>query len=196
MSEPKTQEEFEQKVQELTERLNNELYYDKGETIKLWLEIEEYADIHNEDGWGPYYVEVSFTPKDRNDLMEIKTYILSSIFTKFYYLMNDSSLEEEFEYQCGEAYAYMREALFATNTIEEIQSYFMGRDIKKTVQQSWDGEELYVNSYLLMNPRKDVVEWALENKDALCLDEYDYKKGLQYQTVPELRALIEKEVIQ
>ena len=100
----------------------SKVYYDKGETIKLWLEIEEYADIHNEDGWGPYYVEVSFTPKDRNDLMEIKTYILSSIFTKFYYLINDSSLEEEFEYQCGEAYAYMREALFATNTIEEIQS--------------------------------------------------------------------------
>ena len=46
----------------------------RDEIIKLQLEIEEYADIHNEDGWGPYYVEVSFTPKDRNDLMEIKTY--------------------------------------------------------------------------------------------------------------------------
>lgn len=196
MTEPKTQEEFEQKVQELTERLNDEDHYDKDETMELWLEIEEIAYISADNDYGPYYAEVSFTPKDRTDLEEIRTYVFSSTFIRFQNIIHNWNLEGEFEYQCAERYGWTRKALFATSSLKSIKSFFEGKDIKKTVEQVWDGETVYVNSYLLINPRKDVVEWALENKEVLCLSKGDYEIALLYQSIPELRALIEKEVIQ
>ena len=193
MKEPKTQEEFEQKVQKLTERLNDEFSYDRDEIIKLWLEIEEFAYFYN-NCYGPYYTKVFFMPKDKNKLKTIARCVSSSTFTKFFHLIKDVSLEEEFIYQCGEVCAWKKKALFATEPLEVIKSYFMGQDIQKTVEHSWDGEEFGINSYLLMNPRKEVVEWALENNEALGIEPYEFEMGLDHQVIPEINSLIKRKI--
>ena len=42
----------------------------------------------------------------------------------------------------------------------------------------------------LINPRKDVVEWALAHKNELGISKEDIPYGLKYQTIPELKELI------
>ena len=133
-------------------------------------------------------------PKDKNKLKTIARCVSSSTFTKFFHLIKDVSLEEEFIYQCGEVCAWKKKALFATEPLEVIKSYFMGQDIQKTVEHSWDGEEFGINSYLLMNPRKEVVEWALENKDALGIEPYEFEMGLDHQVIPEINSLIKRKI--
>ena len=44
--------------------------------------------------------------------------------------------------------------------------------------------------YLLANPRKEVVEWALKHKDELGLNKEDASIAEQYQAISELRELI------
>ncbi|MBP5343772.1 MAG: hypothetical protein J6Y85_01685 [Alphaproteobacteria bacterium] len=44
--------------------------------------------------------------------------------------------------------------------------------------------------YLLINPRKDVVEWALKHKEELGLNKVERNFVEKYQVIPELRELI------
>ena len=67
-----------------------------------------------------------------------------------------------------------------------------GSDIKETLKYVNDKLHKF-NSYLLLaNPRKEVVEWALENKDALMIDELKLKKRLEFQDDSELKELIKQ----
>lgn len=194
MNEAITQEEFEKKVYELTEKLNSSFYYDKEAVIDLWEEIEEYADIYHPNDYDAYYTEVWFTPNEGTNLKPIITHIMTSKYLYLYHHIREWLLDEEFEYTCGEKFAWMKKAEFATSNLEGIKALFCGKDIKKTVENSWDGEGSWIYAYLLMNPRREVVEWTLEHKDIFEFGEWDIKLALDHQVIPELRTLIENEL--
>ena len=80
--------------------------------------------------------------------------------------------------------------------VKEIKEFFKKPEIyiKRSYaeQLSSLNDKLHkFNSYLLLaNPSKEVVEWALENKEALMIDELKLKKGLEFQDDPKLQELI------
>ena len=100
-----------------------------------------------------------------------------------------------FEYKiedfCCEFTNNKRGICFLIYSLTQLKNMF-GSDIKETLKYVNDKLHKF-NSYLLLaNPRKEVVEWALENKDALMIDELKLKKGLEFQDDSELKELIKQ----
>lgn len=85
----------------------------------------------------------------------------------------------------GEANAYSEEKEFcATEDLKTIEEEVKGQ--YKIVANEW------VAAYFLINPRKDVVEWALKHKDELGLNTVKREFIEKHQAIPELKELILK----
>ena len=73
-----------------------------------------------------------------------------------------------------------------TFTLEQIQEELTD----EVLQNVFKGHHVVSFKYLLANPRKDVVEWALEHKDELGISKRDMSEVAKYQVIPELKELI------
>lgn len=90
----------------------------------------------------------------------------------------NSSIQSEIDTKCA---VFPLEELQQELTDGVLQKVFKGHDVVSFV-------------YLLANPRKDVIEWALKHKEELGL-RYVQKRFIEkFQAIPELRELIFKEL--
>ena len=78
----------------------------------------------------------------------------------------------------------------ATFSLAKIQEELTD-EVLETV---FKGHHIVSFDYFLANPRKDVVEWALKHKDELGLNKIKPEFIEEYQAIPELKALILKEL--
>ena len=60
----------------------------------------------------------------------------------------------------------------------------------ETLKKVFKGHHIVSFEYLLANPRKDVVEWALVHKDELGIGGVSSEFIEKYQAIPELKELI------
>lgn len=122
MSEIKTQEEFEAKINDLVNKINNapsSLISD--ELLELWDDCNRIASFCSEDGYGPVYTDILVSSQD-NKFSEMMVKIKSE-----YYLFlelrdnlvyNPTSFLETLSYVCDEYMEYLREAFDLRNAIE------------------------------------------------------------------------------
>lgn len=123
MSEIKTQEEFEAKINDLVDKINNaptSLISD--DLLELWDDCNRIAHFSCDDGYGPVYTELRVYPENEK-FSEILAYIKSE-----YYLfleLRDNlvykpmSFLETLSYVCDEYMEYLREA---TNLREALEA--------------------------------------------------------------------------
>ena len=81
--------------------------------------------------------------------------------------------------------------------LHAVQQLFCVIENLKTIKKEIEGHLSImahegIASYLLINPRKDVVEWALAHKDELDLRNVNPDFIKEHQAIPELRDLILK----
>lgn len=81
---------------------------------------------------------------------------------------------------------YLIDRECATLSLKELQEELTDDVLEKVFK----GHDVVIFSYLLTNPRKDVVEWALKHKEELGLKGVKRKFVEEYQVVPELKELI------
>lgn len=108
-----------------------------------------------------------------------------------------------FDYWMGFNHFESDHALSLKHLISDTDEYFIDRicatySLKKlqeeltddVLQKVFKGHNVVSFAYLLANPRKDVVEWALQHKEELGLKKV--KRGFiaEYQAIPELKKLI------
>lgn len=79
--------------------------------------------------------------------------------------------------------------------LHAVQQLFCVIENLKTIKKEIEGHLSIIAhegiaSYLLINPRKDVVEWALAHKDELGLVNVNHDFIEKYQAIPELKELI------
>ena len=77
------------------------------------------------------------------------------------------------------------------------QSFFCVTSNLKDIEEDIEGQyQIVANEGVarcfLINPRKEVVKWALEHKDELGITKEEAIKASQYQAIPELKELILK----
>ena len=75
------------------------------------------------------------------------------------------------------------------------QSFFCVISDLKTIEEDIKGQYQIVANEgvarcLLINPRKEVVKWALQHKDELGISNEEISKAVKYQAIPELKELI------
>ena len=78
----------------------------------------------------------------------------------------------------------------ATYTLEALQEELTD----EVLQNVYKGHHVVSFKYLLANPRKEVVEWALKHKDELGLNKVKLEFIEEHQAIPELKELIFKEL--
>ena len=78
----------------------------------------------------------------------------------------------------------------ATFNLEQIQDELTD----EVLQKVFKGHNVVSFKYLLANPRKEVVEWALKHKNELGLNHNHCEFANKYQAIPELKELIFKEL--
>ena len=77
------------------------------------------------------------------------------------------------------------------------QSLFCVISDLKTIEEDIKGQyQIVANEGVarcfLINPRRDVVKWALQHKDELGIDKEDVSIATEYQAIPELKEMILK----
>ena len=75
------------------------------------------------------------------------------------------------------------------------QSFFCIISDLKAIEEDIKGQyQIVANEGVarcfLINPRREVVEWALEHKDELGITEEEISKAIKYQAIPELKGII------
>ena len=63
-------------------------------------------------------------------------------------------------------------------------------ELPNDLEKVFKGHDVMTLEYLLINPRKDVVEWALKHKEELDLKKVNPGFIKEYQAIPELKELI------
>lgn len=123
MSEIKTQEEFEAKINDLVDKINNaptNLISD--ELLELWDDCNRIAHFSCDDGYGPVYTELRVYPENEK-FSEILAYIKSE-----YYLFlelrdnlvyNPASFLETLSYVCDEYIYHLRNSFEAAERERE-----------------------------------------------------------------------------
>ena len=137
-------------------------------------EFEEIADI--DFGDSPLVVECEVCYADEN-IPDETVYIGAQ--SAEYYQYNNQWLDPE----VGRALAYEGEVEFCSS--EDL----------KTIEEEVKGQYSIaanegVARFFLINPRKDVVEWALKHKDELQLTTVKREFIEKHQAIPELKQLI------
>lgn len=123
MSEIKTQEEFEAKINDLVDKINNApTNLIKGDLLELWDDCREAVYFCPENGYGPIYTELRAIPEN-NKFSEILVYIKSE-----YYLFLElrdnlvykpTSFLETLSYVCDEYIYHLRNSFEAAERERE-----------------------------------------------------------------------------
>lgn len=173
---------FEQKVDEFMNLFNSEQYASVG----YWLEDNEQIKLHENIGLND--VTLTFQADNSNLTPITKIVSYEDYLTCMIYIDRYSITDFCYEYM-----DMKRGVVFLTHDLDEITKLF-DNDVKGTLKDEYMERIKSDFSYLLGNPRKEVVELALEHKDDFRFDSSDFNKGLEYQVVPELKELIKKEL--
>ena len=180
MEEIRTQEEFEKDINYFVDNL-----FDDEDILEWWLNaIHEYY-IGDEIDY--FHADITFYIKWNPDIAPVTKRF--PIYKPFEFLIGYG---REYPYWYSHEYITNKHRImYLTYELEEIKKLFNFKDIKIL-----DKEPSCRLIYLLANPRKEVVKWALEHKGEFRFNKDDYKKALSYQAIPELKGLIEKELYQ
>ena len=148
--------------------------FDSEENREAIEEFEEIADL--DIGDSPLVVECEVYYSDENIPDETVYLGAQSV---GYYQYNRQWLDPE----VGQAFAYEGEVEFC-----------LTEDLK-TIEEEVKGQYRIVANegvakFFLINPRKDVVEWALKHKDELRLTTVKREFIEKHQAIPELKELI------
>ncbi|MBP5343773.1 MAG: hypothetical protein J6Y85_01690 [Alphaproteobacteria bacterium] len=191
-----TQEEFKNIVDKTCE-----LAIDDGSkaAIDFWkkqdagtIEIEEPSNI--------VWHKLIFTPLDSNLEAVEKWMPASNASILYWFTQNDTMRDEEFSYTLAESYNRYQSLLFATCDLETIQKWTWGmRGWPSELFKEDIGECLYASPwFLLVNPRRDVVEWALDTFNYMSQRKIDGGFSIitdeNRQANPELKELIFKKL--
>ncbi len=196
-----TQKEFDDTVNRIIKELKKGLELDEKDQINwgLYNAVENFSHFGEMyfDELGQIDTEVSFVPYEKG--LESKDFTLKTLHTLVIHLM-----------QCNERNCTISDLYIISDYIFNFQCrYFMMSDLKtiKGILKNNREEELWGSVYdsydpmsyfyLLFNPRKDVVEWALKNMKQLPLEvdgcsTYYEELIRTRQAIPELRELILK----
>ncbi len=187
-----TQEEFEDIVYETCNLAANGMSYmipDKWLYNNRPGTIEVVWDCSN-DVW----TKLNFIPDDPNLKSIEKLFPSADAQSIYWYGRYEEDVYHEFFYIICEAYTKYQELLFSTCSLDTIkENVLVEKQNPNELFQQNNGDHLYTSPwFLLVNPRKDVVEWALQN--------FEYKsqpkvqEGLDLvedrQAIPELKELI------
>ena len=185
-----TQEEFEIIVNKTCEL---SLTHSSDAAVNFWklhdkgtIEIEDLSDI--------MWIEVFFTPFDSN-LKTVAKALPSANALYIYWLTRDEGdICEEFPFVIGESTNRNQALIFATSNLDDIKRLVKAEDNDPNELFEEDiGDCVYASPwFLLVNPRNEVVEWAL--------DVFDYKSQpnihleLDFvesrQAIPQIKELI------
>ncbi len=156
------------------------------------IEIEEPSNI--------VWHKLIFTPLDSN-LKAVKECMpASNASILYWFTQNDTMRDEEFSYTLAESYNRYQSLLFATCDLETIKKWIWGMGgWPPELFKEYIGECLYASPwFLLVNPRRDVVEWALEIFDYRSQRKIDGGFSIitdeDRQVIPELKELIVKKL--
>ena len=153
----------------------------------LYFKLEEHfydIKLHNftaeiyffDDNKKNYQITTNLITGDYYDRM------LSCGYDDFKYALQsgeyNSSIQSEIDIKCA---VFPIDELKQELTNKILQKVFKGHDVVSFV-------------YLLTNPRKDVIEWALKHKEELGLRYVQNSFIEKYQAIPELKELIFKEL--
>lgn len=148
--------------------------FDSEENRSAIEEFEEIADL--DIGDSPLVVECEVYYGDENILDETVYLGAQSV---GYYQYNRQWLDPE----VGQAFAYEGEVEFC-----------LTEDLKTIEEEVKEQYRIVANEgvakFFLINPRKDVVEWALKHKDELRLTTVNREFIEKHQAIPELKELI------
>lgn len=155
------------------EKINEGDFYSK-EFENISQEFHKIADL--DIGISPLIVACEVYYVDKN-IPDETVYLGAQKAARYRY--DNQLLDPDF----GEANAYSVEIEFClTENLETI--------IDEVKEQYQIVANEGVAEYFLINPRKDVVEWALEHKDELGFNYVEPEFVEKYQAIPELKELI------
>lgn len=185
-----TQEEFEKIVDKTYELA---MKGDPTGAVTYWWN-NNVGEFYEADSGEIVWKDVIFKPFDSKLKEVVKTFPLSSAEHLLWNDQNETTVCEEFQYVLGESLNRYQSLLFATYGLNTIQEHMdAGKNNPNELFQQNRGDCNNASPwYLLANPRKEVVEWALTN--------FDYKSyqdtwiGFDFiedrQAIPELKELI------
>ncbi len=157
-----------------TERFN-ELYYKLKDNIKHY--VKDFTTV------------IEFQKNPCHVISQLTTNVLTGFYFDFlgYYFEN-------------EEYCICRDAegeilLNAQKSVDKKCAIYPLKKLREELtdeilQKIFKGQHDVSFKYLLVNPRKDVVKWALQHKEELGLNKVERNFVEKYQVIPELRELI------
>ena len=174
-------EEFRQMLLDYDSMGNDDAFEERFE--ELYFKVEEYfkdIKLHN------FTVEIYFSDDNKKSYQ-----ITTNLINGDYFDRMLSYGYDDFKYarQSGEYNSPFQSEIdkkCAVFTLEELQQELTD----EVLQKVFKGHDIVSFIYLLTNPRKDVIEWALKHKEELGL-RYVQKRFIEkFQAIPELRELI------
>ena len=151
---------------------------------KIREEVDD-IDVDTKD----FIAHVEFYPLDADEIYEADTNIISGDFFCWRY-SSDFGPPAEAWLAVFNASQCSLQKKCATYPLEKIQKELTD----DVLQKVFTGHRLVDFRYLLANPRKDVVKWALKHKDELNFRGIPPEFIEERQAVPELKELILKEL--
>lgn len=187
-----TQEEFEDLVNKTCDLAIN---HSSEVAANFWknhgngtIDIPDLSDI--------VWMEVEFFPND-NNLKVVSKWIPSANALFLYWADKDEyDICDEFTFVICESTNRNQSLVFATYDLDDIKELVLveGKDANDLFSEDI-GDCCYASPwYLLINPRRDVVEWALQNLDYKSQLKVQDGLGLveNRQAIPELKELVLK----
>lgn len=166
----------------LPENDDNERFEELYEKIRE--EVDD-IDIDTKD----FIASIEFYPLEEDEVYQATTNIISGDFFSWR-TAHDFAPLDEYWTAIFNANQFSLQKKCATYPLEKIQEELTD-DI---LQKVFKGHGYADMRYLLANPRKDVVEWALKHKDELDFSGLPKEFIEERQAIPELKELIFKEL--
>ena len=187
-----TQEEFEEIVNKTCRLVANGQAYMVADN---WLYGNRPGSIELIwDGSNDVWTKLDFIPDNPNLKSVEKWFPSADAQSIYWYGRYEEDVYHEFFYIICEAYTKYQELLFSTCSLDTIkENVLVEKQNPNELFQQNNGYHLYTSPwFLLVNPRRDVVEWALQTFDYK--SQPDLQKGLDLvkdrQAIPELKELI------
>ena len=157
---------------------------DNNERVEnLYKRIEKDADIEIDTNDFTATIEILTTDEKEYNLL---TNFISGNFLYWWRQCNwcgFPDFSEEFIFNNNQ---YLIQRKCATFSLKDMQEELTD----EVLQKVFKGHSIVSFEYLLANPRKDVIEWALKHKDELGLNKIKPEFIEEHQAIPELKEMI------
>lgn len=132
-----------------------------------------------------FIATIEFIHKDESKKYHMITNIISGFLFSWLYA-KDRPCPDELADHSSSSFKHSINEKCATYSLAALQQELTDETLKKVFK----GHHIVSFEYLLANPRKDVVEWALVHKDELGIGGVSSEFIEKYQAIPELKELI------